>query len=62
MRAWERGTFEFTHEVRQDLLAMIRESLAAIELGDDPLDVLAAFFDLKYIEYNVQNTRARWQR
>lgn len=58
-KARERGVFEFTPQSREDLLALVRDSLAALELPEDPRDILESFRRLGCIEYFIENRAAR---
>jgi TIR domain len=61
-KAQERGVFEFTPQSRKDLLALVRDSLAALGLSDNPRDIMKLFIDLGYIDYYVENRSARKNR
>ncbi len=61
-KARERGVFEFTRQSKEDLLALLRESLSTLELSDDSREILQSFLSLGYIEYYVENRTARRRR
>jgi len=61
-QARERGAFEFTPQSKEDLLALLRDSLAALQLPDNPGDIFNKFIGLGYIDYYVQNRSARKER
>lgn len=62
--ARENGHFTFTQESRDDLLAVVTDSLGALGLEDDPAGILQSFLVGGYIEYFVEDraTRRRNQR
>ena len=53
--ARESGRFTFTPDGRDDLLAVVTDSLEALGIEDDPADVLHSFLAGGYIEYFVEN-------
>lgn len=57
-QAREHGSFKFTEQSREDLLALLRDSLTALQLSDDPREILQSFLAHGYIEYFVENRAA----